>query len=81
MTMNDKKRTCPKCSADMKSGFLIDLYHKNPVLEICEQAEWVEGDSAKRSAFTGGIDLKGRNRRKVITYCCTGCGYLESYAA
>jgi hypothetical protein len=79
--MSDEKRSCSKCGGDMDVGFLIDLYQKNPAIEFAEQMEWVEGDSEQRSALTGGVTLAGKNRRKVSTYCCTDCGYLESYAA
>jgi hypothetical protein len=78
--MTEENRTCPKCGSEMKTGFLIDLTHKNPAVEIAEQMEWVEGDSAERTAIMGGIKLSGKDRRKVITCCCDGCGHLESYA-
>jgi predicted nucleic-acid-binding Zn-ribbon protein len=78
--MSNDKYICPKCGGEMKAGFLIDLINKNPVMEIAEQMEWVEGDSSQRSALTGGVKLSGKDRRKVTTYCCNGCGYLESYA-
>ena len=78
--MSVEKRTCPKCNSEMKPGFVIDLTHKNPVVEIAEQMEWVEGDAGPPSAFHGGIELSGKDRRKVVTCCCNGCGYLESYA-
>lgn len=64
----------------MMVGFIIDLTHKNPAVEIAEQMEWVEGDSDDRTSVTGGVNLSSKDRRKVVTYCCDGCGYLESYA-
>jgi hypothetical protein len=78
--MSNEKGICPKCGGEMKLGFLIDLINKNPVMEIAEQMGWVEGDSAQRSTFTGSVKLSGKDRRKVSTSCCNGCGYLESYA-
>ena len=78
--MSNETKNCPKCSGEMKPGFLVDLINKNPVMEIAEQMEWIEGDASQRSGLTGGIRLAGKNRRKVSTLCCSSCGFLESYA-
>lgn len=72
--------SCSKCNAEMLIGFLVDQHHMNPAVEYAEQSEWVAGAPDERSTWTGSIQLKGRDRRKVFTYCCSTCGYLESYA-
>jgi predicted nucleic-acid-binding Zn-ribbon protein len=78
--MSDDK-SCSKCGTKMERGFLVDLLNKNPVTEIAEQMTWVNGDSVERSSLTGGVKLKGKSQFTVTTFRCTGCGYLESYAA
>jgi len=78
--MADGKRNCPKCDGEMKVGFLMDMTHQNLTMEIGQQMQWVEGESGEHNAFTGGISLGGKTRRKVVSYCCDSCGYLESYA-
>jgi Domain of unknown function (DUF6487) len=64
---------CPKCSQPMDEGFIVDHSHA-----VDLQAEWVEG-SPERSFWTG-LKVKGKERRKITTFCCPKCGFLESYA-
>ena len=41
------------------------------------QPEWTGGEA--KNSFWLGLRVKGE-RMPVVTYRCTGCGYLESYA-
>ena len=64
---------CPKCSQPMDEGFILEgtRYGETP-------SEWIEGPP-QYSIWTG-LKLKGKERRKVATFCCPKCGFLESYA-
>jgi hypothetical protein len=64
---------CPKCSQPMDKGFIVD---HAPGTSF--QAEWVGGTPQK--SFWTGLKLGGKERRKVATFCCPKCGFLESYA-
>ena len=64
---------CPKCSKVMEEGFIVDHAKNGDV-----QAEWVEGPP--QISFWTGLKLRGKVRVPVSTFCCTGCGFLESYA-
>ena len=46
---------------------------------LFEQMEWAEGE-AERTFWGLFVNLEDKKRRKVVTYACTGCGFLESYA-
>jgi hypothetical protein len=62
----------------MESGFVIDKTGK----EFASGPEWAEG-VPEPSFWMGlkmGLNLAGRERHAVVTYRCSACGYLESYA-
>ena len=63
---------CPKCSQPMDEGFIVDHTHGGQT-----QAHWVEGPP--QFSFWWGINASGKER-KVVTFCCPKCGFLESYA-
>jgi Domain of unknown function (DUF6487) len=66
--------TCPKCSQPMDEGFIVDHSHGRNY-----QAEWVEVPPQK--SFWTGVRIDGpTDHRKVATFCCPKCGFLESYA-
>ncbi len=65
---------CPKCHAEMEPGFLIEHGDYGQA----GTSEWAEGPP-ERSVWTG-IKLRGKERRRVDTYRCVRCGFLESYA-
>lgn len=69
----EREKVCGKCSGTMEEGFVMDRTYGANVPE-----EWVEG-APVRSIWVG-LKLKNVTRRKVSTYRCTRCGYLESYA-
>ena len=61
----------------MELGFVAELA-PGPKL-----TGWVAGEpKAPAVDFrpTYIADIEGARRRHIRTYCCTGCGYLESYA-
>jgi hypothetical protein len=76
--MTERRPTCAKCGSEMQPGFLMDMFHKN--LENVEQVRWVVGDADERTFWGRSVKLSGKERRKVLTYCCGQCGFLESYA-
>lgn len=57
----------------MEIGFLMDASFGK---DYAEPARWAEGSPVK-SIWSG---VKNKIRRRIDTYRCTGCGYLESYA-
>ena len=64
---------CLRCSAEMDEGFIMDAtYGANLV------ARWVAG--APEPAFFRVTKVRGKEMRKLETYRCPKCGYLESYA-
>jgi predicted nucleic-acid-binding Zn-ribbon protein len=65
--------TCPKCRGEMEDGFLVDHTYGTAAA-----SEWVEGPV--EASFWTGVKLRGRERRRVNTWRCLRCGYLESYA-
>ena len=63
---------CPKCKGQMEEGFVVDYAGNFP-----QVSEW-SAESPKMGWFGFGVDVKGV--RKITSYRCTSCGYLESYA-
>lgn len=61
---------CPKCKTEMESGFLADTYGDIPGGTV--KQEWGNGSKNWLGQLT--------TQKKVVTYCCPECGYLESYA-
>jgi hypothetical protein len=57
----------------MEPGFTLDQGYGS-----YSAAEWVEGPPEK-SMWTG-LKLRKKTRRKIATWRCRRCGYLESYA-
>lgn len=58
----------------MESGFVID----KKIGQESAAPEWAEG--VPERSFWTGLKLAGRERHAVVTYRCSACGYLESYA-
>ena len=63
---------CSKCSGEMQEGLVVDLNYAGVL-----QSMWVD-DQAGTSAAPGTGD--GQRKIKTITYRCSNCGYLDSYA-
>jgi hypothetical protein len=57
----------------MELGFLVDNAHG-------AVAEPLWADGPLEVSFWTGVKMKGREKRRVETYRCESCGYLESYA-
>lgn len=72
--MFTEEHMCPKCSAVMDEGFLID-----DAQTINQQQAWHEGKPEQVPLF-GFLKYDATKVWKVKTFRCTGCGYLESYA-
>ena len=66
-------RQCRLCQAPMQAGFLADQTYGGTL-----QEHWVEGPP--RQSIWGSLKMGGTTRYKVITFRCTACGYLESFA-
>jgi hypothetical protein len=58
----------------LEEGFTLDRGHHNQNT----QATWVEGKPAR--SFWTGVASRNRVKRKITTYRCSRCGFLESYA-
>jgi hypothetical protein len=65
---------CPKCGYPMERGFIPDEYRDRNEITV-----WVQGQP-ERSSENGTVVLAGTRMWQVVTYRCTGCGYLESFA-
>ena len=63
---------CSKCSGEMQEGLVVDLNYAGIL-----QSMWVD-DHAGKSVDPGAVD--GKRKLKTITYRCSACGYLDSYA-
>ena len=67
------KVLCPKCQGEMEEGFRPDFMYGGAMPE-----QWVPGPPKKSLWFKLQVDKQ--ILRQVKTFCCTKCGYLESYA-
>ena len=64
---------CPKCSAEMVEGFVLETG-----LLSDPRPKWVSGRPATNAV--GGIETAERDVRRIETFRCLRCGFLESYA-
>ena len=64
---------CPKCRKKMEEGFVKDEGYG-----VVHASKWVAGPPEK--SFWTGTKTSGKKQVEVMTYRCSGCGYLESYA-
>jgi hypothetical protein len=58
----------------MESGFVINKVGN----AFASAPEWAEG--VPERSFWTELNVTGRARHAVVTYRCSACGYLESYA-
>ena len=72
--MREKRVECPKCKKAMNPGFLLP-YSK---YDQSHATHWVEGVPQK-SMWTG-ISVRKKVVIPVVTFRCSSCGFLESYA-
>lgn len=66
--------TCPKCGSRFQEGWVRDRTHH----QRSEQASWIAG-KPERSFWTR-LKVHGLVQYPIITYRCSRCGFLESYA-
>lgn len=71
--MTGDKKSCPECSGRMEEGFVPE-YTRNHVA----RPFWVSG-RLEKNAF-GMLKKAGRDFRQIVTWRCTSCGLLRSYA-
>jgi hypothetical protein len=64
---------CSKCSGQMEEGLVVDLNYKGAIPSM-----WVEDQTAQGGAAVV-VDTHKR-KVKTITYRCSNCGFLDSYA-
>ena len=67
------KLNCSKCNSDMQQGLVVDLSYAGILRSM-----WVEDQ-----AVAGGAPVAVDNHKrkvKTITYRCSNCGFLDSYA-
>jgi hypothetical protein len=62
---------CSKCNGEMQEGLVVDLNYAGIL-----QSMWVEDLAGKIGP--GAAD--GKRKVKTVTYRCSNCGYLDSYA-
>ena len=63
---------CSKCSGEMQEGLVVDLNYGGIL-----QSMWVEDQAGKS---VGSVTTDGKRKVKTVTYRCSSCGYLDSYA-
>jgi predicted nucleic-acid-binding Zn-ribbon protein len=63
---------CSKCRGEMQEGLVVDLNYAGIL-----QSMWVEDQAGKS---VGPVATGGKRKVKTITYRCSSCGYLDSYA-
>jgi predicted nucleic-acid-binding Zn-ribbon protein len=65
--------TCPKCAQAMLRGFISEISQRSDV------SLWVE-DEPEESFCANGVKVPQDRSIKIVTYRCSNCGFLESYA-
>ena len=76
--MPASRHACPRCAKWMEKGYVLDISYGGAF-----QSSWVPGEPAEKRPILGaerGIKIPKLQRQKIVTYRCTGCGYLESFA-
>ena len=63
---------CSKCSGEMEEGVVVDLNYAGVL-----QSMWVEDPIL---ASVGATNPAGKRKVKTVTYRCSSCGHLDSYA-
>ncbi|WP_165250534.1 hypothetical protein [Paludisphaera soli] len=64
---------CSKCSHAMDEGFILEHTQGGYL-----QAQWVAGPPQR--TWWMGLKIRGREVRPIVSFCCSRCGHLESYA-
>lgn len=66
---------CHRCGGALEAGFLVDRGDYS----VQEQAQWASGTPAGGFWRTSAVQ-KGERLLRVVTYRCTSCGGLDSFA-
>jgi hypothetical protein len=64
---------CSKCNGQMEEGIVVDLNYQGAIPSM-----WVE-DRPGNGAVSGAVH-NDKRKVKTITYRCSSCGFLDSYA-
>jgi hypothetical protein len=64
---------CSKCNGQMQEGLVVDLNYQGAIPSM-----WVEDQPG--GATPSGISDNHKRKVKTITYRCSICGFLDSYA-
>ena len=71
--MSETPTQCPRCSGKMLQGFVFESEGPKRIV-----SSWVE--AAPEAIFARGAKTSGQKRLPIATFCCSECGFLESYA-
>ncbi len=71
--MASRNTTCPKCSRRMEEGFKVDAGDYS----MPHVGAWHRG-APKRSFW--GLKVSKSEKLEIVSWRCTGCGFLENYA-
>jgi hypothetical protein len=66
--------TCPRCRSGMVRGYLLDRAHGG-----FGMGTWLEGPPV-RSGWSEMVRPRLERAIPIVSYRCTGCGYLDLYA-
>lgn len=69
--MSDKPK-CPKCQHEMLEGWIAEIG------KATKPSQWVEGKP--ESSLWSATKMPKDKTFEIITFGCSSCGYLESYA-
>jgi len=64
---------CLRCKGQMQKGFVVEN-------RIYRFHSWTPGQPQISSWFGSEIAKAAKESLRIMTYRCTECGYLESYA-
>ena len=77
--MAESKLSCLRCQGAMETGFMVDNTYGARLV-----GSWMAGEPEFASFFGRVVNalakMKDRTPINTVTYRCTACGYLESYA-
>jgi hypothetical protein len=70
----NNKLICPKCKSKMEPGFRVDVLYGGYARE-----SWLREQDAVKSIWFNITPGSVKTSKRVVTYGCQKCGYLESY--
>lgn len=65
---------CPKCNRSMEQGFTVDTGDSG----VSSVSDWHRGAPDRR---WWGLKTRKTERLAITSWRCTGCGFIEHYAA